>query len=508
MAVTKTIQGSTNNSNWTFKTVVTELSSDSANMKWTVRVENFLGRSSSSSYFAGNYDITYKAGGKEYTENLYKNSGTINAGSYVSLGYHDFEIDGNPNSSTISVEGIMSTTNFTPSYASANGSVTLSQLHQYPNPTLGDIVELNSKLITAGIANDYFVNNLSNKSFSIGGETFDNATISKYIVHNGNNLTESNNTPVIIDFASIPLSYEYSEQYKRNVAPFSVGVRDSFGLSAYAMYDNNYVIPYVKPNLIPTASNVKRNGQLTGKVKLNLTGTYYNGQVGNVTNEINLSYKYWKVGSTEPTDYIEIPSDIYSISGNNISISNWEVAQNGTVISDVEKTSAYNFKIKAIDSFDSISEIELICSKGEWLMAKFKDRIDFKKITIGNSDPFEYSENETVIGTWKDGKKLYRKTITFNTAISKDVLYEIDLELDNVSELWLDTGDSFIYNNNTTVESGLRSCYPIPFNGAPELESDYLGVRIHGKKVQLISNGGWNTNWTKVITVKYTKTTD
>ena len=190
-----------------FKTVVTELSSDSSKMKWHVRVENFLGRTSSSSYFAGDYTVTYKAGGKEYSENLYKNSETISAGSYVSLGYHDFEIDGNPNSSTISVEGIMSTTNFTPSYASANGSVTLSQLHQYPNPTLGDIVELNSKLITAGIANDYFVNSLSKKSFSIGGETFDNATISKYIVHNGNNLTESNYTPVIIDFSKTPNTF-------------------------------------------------------------------------------------------------------------------------------------------------------------------------------------------------------------------------------------------------------------------------------------------------------------
>lgn len=446
MAVTKTIQGSTNNSNWTFKTVVTELSSDSANMKWTVRVENFLGRSSSSSYFAGNYDITYKAGGKEYTENLYKNSGTINAGSYVSLGYHDFEIDGDPSSSTILVEGSMSTSDFSPYSASASGSVTLSQLHQYPNPTLGDIVELNSKLITAGIANDYFVNNLSKKSFSIGGETFDNATISKYIVHNGNNLTESNNTPVIIDFSNTPLYYEYSDYYKRNIAPFSVGIKDSFGLSAYAMYDNNYVIPYVKPNLIPTASNVKRNGQLTGKVKLNLTGTYYNGQVGNVSNKINLSYKYWKVGSTEPTDYIEIPSDVYSINGNNISILNWEVAKNGTVISDVDKSSAYKFKIKVVDSFDSISEIELTCSKGEWLMARFKDRIDFKKITVGGTTVIDSGSNEN--GSWVkfyDGTMICRNTkafeVTATNALGSALYYGYVADIGYFPQAFIDRPD-------------------------------------------------------------------
>lgn len=446
MGVTKTIQGSTNNSNWTFKTVVTELSSDVANMKWVVRVENFLGRASSSSYFAGNYDVTYKAGGKEYAENLYKDSGTIPAGGYVSLGYHDFEIDGDPNSSTISVEGSMSTTNFSPSYASADGSVTLSQLHQYPEPSIGTITELNQKLIDAGIGEHYFVSNLSKKSFPISGTVYDDATISKYLLHNGNTNIESDSTPVVIDFASTSLYYEYSEQYSRNVAPFSVGIKDSFGLQAYFMYNYNYVIPYVKPNLIPTASNIKRNGQLTGKVKLNLTGTFYNGQVGNVTNGINLSYKYWKIGSAEPTDYIAIPTDAYVVDGNSITISNWEVAKNGTVISDVDKSSAYKFKIKVVDSFDSISEIELTCSKGEWLMARFKDRIDFKKITVGGTTVVDSGSNEN--GSWVkfyDGTMICRNTksfeVTATNALGSALYYGYVADIGDFPQAFIDRPD-------------------------------------------------------------------
>ena len=118
-----------------------------------------------------------------------------------------------------------------------------------------------------------------------------------------------------------------------------------------------------------------------------------------------------------------------------------------------------------------------------------------------------YSTNEVVIGIWIDGKPLYRKTIIFTDTISFNTVYTINVDVDNVNEIWIDTSNSFVYNNNASVESGNRSCYPIPFNIAPDTD-EYLTAKIYGKLIKLQSNSGWNTNWTKVITIKYTKTTD
>lgn len=501
MGVIKTVQGSTDYPDlWSFKIIASEIDTDNTNMESVVRVECFLGRVSSSSFAAGDYNITFYAGDQDKTyEDLYINTGTIYAGGYASLGYYDFTIKHNSEPTTINIGGEFWSGVFSPHGGRASGTMTLTILHQHPNPTMSGVVELNQKLIDAEIGEHYFVSNLSKKSFPISGTT-DGGTIDKYLLHNGNTNIESDSTPIIIDFASTPLFYEYSEQYKRNVAPFSIGIRDSFGLQAYFLYNYNYVIPYVKPNLIPTASDIKRNGQLTGKVKLNLTGTFYNGKIGSITNRINLSYKYWKIGSTEPTNYITIPTSAYTINDNNVTISNWEVTKDGTVITDVDKSSAYKFKIKIVDSFESTHEIELICSKGEWLMARFKDRVDFKKITVNNSNPFEHSNKEVQIGIY-NGKPLYRKTILFNTTVNANQPLNVSHGVSNVEKIWVNNGQSFIYNDSA-------GSYSLPIVGYDGNFADTMYAIVNKTNIVLCSTGGWGTSWEKHVTIEYTKTTD
>jgi hypothetical protein len=145
----------------------------------------------------------------------------------------------------------------------------------------------------------------------------------------------------------------------------------------------NTVIPYTLPNLILTSSKVKRNGQTTGKATMTLKGTFFNGLVGNRQNSITLKFAYWSVNSEESTTYYEIPTSAYVIDGNNISMENWNVAKNGDEITDLNKENAYKFRIIATDNFEKTSTIELTCMSGEYLMAKYKDRVDFKAITIG-----------------------------------------------------------------------------------------------------------------------------
>ena len=127
---TSTIDGSTNSSVWDFKTVVIENSIDKTNGTSTVTVENYLGRISSSSYFMGTYTTTYNCGDKTYSETLYKNSGTISAGSWFKLGSHTFTIAHTTEPMTVNVSGSMNTSAFNPSNASASGSITLTTIEK------------------------------------------------------------------------------------------------------------------------------------------------------------------------------------------------------------------------------------------------------------------------------------------------------------------------------------------------------------------------------------------
>lgn len=125
-----TLSGSTSSSVWAFKTVATEVSIDRINKTSTILVENYLGRpsSSSSSYFMGNLTINYTCNGKTESETVYKNSGTIAAGGWCKLGSRTFTITHTTEPMTISVGGSMSTSAFSPSSASANGSITLTEI--------------------------------------------------------------------------------------------------------------------------------------------------------------------------------------------------------------------------------------------------------------------------------------------------------------------------------------------------------------------------------------------
>ena len=123
-----TLDGSTTSSVWSFKTVATETKIDKINKTSTITVTNYIGRKSSSSYFMGTYTTEYSCGGKTYSETLYKNSGTIAAGGWCELGSHTFTIAHTTEPMTVTVIGKMSTTAFTPSNASASGTITLTEI--------------------------------------------------------------------------------------------------------------------------------------------------------------------------------------------------------------------------------------------------------------------------------------------------------------------------------------------------------------------------------------------
>lgn len=134
-----TIIGSTNNSQWTYKLEVSESvpSGASTSNLSTVTVDVYIGRASSRSYIGGTWSGNVIVDGT--TNSI---SGTIPYPTYIDGGaWHQiattsFSVRHNDDGSkTASVSSAISSNDFTPSYCSASGNVTLYTIPRYFSST-------------------------------------------------------------------------------------------------------------------------------------------------------------------------------------------------------------------------------------------------------------------------------------------------------------------------------------------------------------------------------------
>ncbi len=137
MAVT--INGSTNNSNWTYKLVANENSTSVANNTSSVTVTAYIGRTSSRSYLGGNWSGSITVNGSTQSA-----SGTISyptyidGGSWLQLYSKTFTVAHNSDGSkTTSISSSFNSSDFTPSSASASGSMTLTTIPRKATITSG-----------------------------------------------------------------------------------------------------------------------------------------------------------------------------------------------------------------------------------------------------------------------------------------------------------------------------------------------------------------------------------
>lgn len=268
---------------------------------------------------------------------------------------------------------------------SASVNISLENLHTPAEITSIEIEEKNTLLENA----TQIVQNLSIKNFTFETITYDDATILSYqVYHNGVLIGSSTTNGMTIDFGNVS-SLATFEMNGKLYCTLKFLVIDSFNTSSFVEIQYE-VIQYTKPSLVKTSSSIKRNGQLTGKVKLNLVGSFYNDKVNDIPNTIKLEFAYWKKGEEESTTYYEIP---FEPTNNNINLYSWAVEKEGIEITDVDKDFAYIFKIRATDYFNKISDIDLLCPVGEYVWAEFKNRVDFKDITIQNVKVIESDDN-------------------------------------------------------------------------------------------------------------------
>lgn len=118
---------------------------------------------------------------------------------------------------------------------------------------------------------------------------------------------------------------------------------------------------------------------------------------------------------------------------------------------------------------------------------------------VNTNNKFNYSTEEQVIGTWIDGKPLYRKTFVWEkTGCTGDTLVtdSIDISSLGVDTVFIDYSSSFIldYYKKTSISPSSA--------GVPQQTYDHT-TYIQNNKIYV---RGYNSK--RVITIKYTKTTD
>lgn len=286
---------------------------------------------------------------------------------------------------TITIEGAYSETksasfetNATTSsglYSLKRGSATvaldLKTLHKAPKISY-TLSEQNTSL--SGVSNTNWILGLSKKRYTISATTYDDATISSYAIYQDSTLKASSTSNVIdLDTASTTFNI------RDNAIPITIKVVDNLGgASTIDLYYSTYA-QYIVPSFIGSATTVRRNGQTSGKANLNAQATFYNGSIGSITNAVTIKFKYWNKTGTEPSAYTTIPSSSISISGSNITISNYQL---GT---DFNYLNSYYVKLSINDSFKSSTwQGAVLVGKPVW--TEYKDRVDFARITL-NGNP-------------------------------------------------------------------------------------------------------------------------
>lgn len=369
------------------------------------RTDNYTSTPTSGKNWGGKVKVGNNAEHKFTT--LSKNTSV--ASSWVLFATYTDEIEHDTDGTkTITISGsVTGATGTSLEGKTSSGSKTfeLDQLHKLPDEITFDILEVNEELINAGVSNDTFVKDLSIKSFNISGNTYDNATIKEYGILNRIVPYGTATLPLIIDFSKNEILTDLTYVTK---VPITGRIIDSFDTAGYSetlLFD---YVSYNKINLIETSTTVKRNGQTSGKVKLNVKGNLFNGIVGNIdqsTYKPIVKYKFWQTGTEEPTTYdYEIPSDNITIENGVFSVSNYEIGSSvETDINWFNPENAYKIKVYVKDNFTYYESQEKSIAVGEATWTEYKNRVDFKKITVKGKEIKPNEEPQWVNLTPKKG---------------------------------------------------------------------------------------------------------
>lgn len=236
---------------------------------------------------------------------------------------------------------------------------------------------------------------------------------------------------------------------------FLVKAINSRDFSTETVISAKNFIDYILPTI--TITSAKRTEPTTGDATIEYKGDWFNGNFSeNVPNTLTLTWKYKEKGQTAYT------------SGGTLTPTVKDNTFTGTINVDglFNYLKQYDVIIVAKDKLTSIDSAVVNIPRGFpifWWSENFVDILG--ELRINGNNPFLYSEDETVIGKWYDGKILYRKVLnigdyTWDTR-EHEFIHGID-NLDTAVDLkitgylptytcWYVNWDNLI-NNNWTVD--------------------------------------------------------
>lgn len=169
----------------------------------------------------------------------------------------------------------------------------------------------------------------------------------------------------------------------------------------------------------------------------------------------------------------------------------------------------YGMRIQYTDT----NKLRVQCTIGSWTNASGSITIQYTKTTdVAGSGIFvpsgsaavHYSTTEQVIGTWINGKPLYRKTFYIANSVTMNAQYDVPHDLVNIDEI--------VNKSGTYYDDVDARQYPFPNMRAIYSESVWVAcfVPSNGTPIIAIQSGGYRYgNISKIsVTLEYTKTTD
>lgn len=252
-------------------------------------------------------------------------------------------------------------------------------------------------------------------------------------------------------------------------------------------------IDYILPTI--TITSAKRTEPTTGDATIEYKGDWFNGNFSeNVPNTLTLSWKYKEKGQTAYT------------SGGTLTPTIKDNTFSGTINVDglFNYLKQYDVIIIAKDKLTSIDSAVVNIPRGFpifWWSENFVDILG--ELRINGNNPFLYSEDETVIGKWYDGKPLYQKVIIHDSGCSATINNRYAHGIENVDTIFIK--HAFI---QSTQANKLAYMLPVTQYGS-NTAHDELSVCIDTTYYEFLVQTGWGgENWHIFMIVNYTKVTD
>lgn len=360
--------------------------------------------------------------------NIYDNEGRWDASNSPKTNHATWTISVGASETSLPLVFHITSTNGSGNLYDTEFDIEIPIGHIKPTISGYTMTETNQLLVNAGVSNNVFVENLSIKSFNINYQLYEGATLYRGGIGNAMKKMYSNTAmPVSMDLRQNQLYLN-----ENNKVPIWTYIDDTYlnqhtrtaytnaGFTEYGsiIYDVYDYIAYTPISLIETNTNVKRDGQVSGKVKLNVSGTYYNGSIGNVNQSSYkpvVKYKFWKTGTTEPSTYnYTVPSANVSISNGTFSVTNYAIGSTSTSATNYFNPDySYKVKVKVDDNFSTYYSAEKSIPVGEATWTEYPEYVDFKNIKIGGTSIVESGSNTNgSYVKYVDGTMICWKTIS------------------------------------------------------------------------------------------------